>query len=83
MGRLGGRRGAMTLETGERRWGRAEPSRAWGSFRDGAPRWIARHAWVGSPASLSRALTHRGAGWLAGAAVSGLGVWLRLVWAPV
>src|SRR5690606_12714612 len=49
-----------------------------GPFRDGAPRLSARRAWDGPPARLARALAHRAALWLAWAAASALGLWLRV-----
>ena len=49
-----------------------------GPFRDGAPQWRARRAWLGSPGELSRSLRHRAARWALWAAVSGLGVLVAL-----
>lgn len=52
-----------------------------GPFRDGAPRWIARRVFLGTPRELSRTLGRRAGGWLAWAAASAVGLWLLSLFA--
>jgi hypothetical protein len=50
-----------------------------GPFRDGAPRLVAKRAYVGTPRQLARSLGHRAAGWLAWAAAGVVGGWIFTV----